>query len=270
MSGLLEKLAMKLIPDNDKKDINSELDERLLVTPAIALDRCNAMTYEMAENAVSSLKDSIKTLDNCDIKLATQIRENEEKADHYEDILGSYLVKLSGQNVSERESAEISKLLKLIGDFERISDHSVNILESAEELRDKEISFTEEAGKDMASLTGAVSEILDLAISTFKSNNLEQAYKVEPLEQVIDKLILKLHDGHIKRLKSGECSIEAGFILNDLTTNFERVADHCSNIAIRVIDAAGNNMNVHESLRDIKNEPFFNEQYALYKQKYLA
>ena len=271
MSGLLEKLAMWLVPDNNKNDINTELDERLLVTPAIALDRCNVLTLEMAENAVSSLNQSIKALGNCDVKLATQIRENEEKADHYEDILGSYLVKLSGENISEGESAEITKLLKLIGDFERISDHSVNILESAEELRDKEISFTDEAGKDMTALTSAIGEILDLAKKAFVNDDIESARMVEPLEQVIDKLILKLHDGHIKRLKSGECSIESGFILNDLTTNFERVADHCSNIAIRVIDAKENYMNIHESLRDIKqNDPYFSEQYALYKQKYLV
>lgn len=271
MSGLLEKLAIRLVPDNDKKDVNTELDERLLVTPAIALDRCNTLTLEMAESAVHALKQSIVSLKNCDVKLATKIRESEEKADHYEDILGSYLVKLSGQNISEHESAEITKLLKIIGDFERISDHSVNILESAEELRDKEISFTEEAGKDMTQLTSAIDEILDLASSAFINNDITAARQVEPLEQVVDKLILKLHDGHIKRLKSGDCSIESGFILNDLTTNFERVADHCSNIAIRVIDASENNMNVHESLRDIKqNDPYFEEQYAVYKKKYLA
>ena len=271
MSALLEKLAMWLVPDNDKKDTNTELDERLLVTPAIALDRCNTLTLEMAESAVDALNKGIASLDSYDTKLAIEIRESEEKADHYEDILGTYLVKLSGQNISEKESAEITKLLKIIGDFERISDHSVNILESAEELRDKEISFTEEAGKDMTQLTAAVTEILDLAKNAFINNDIAAAYQVEPLEQVIDKLILKLHDGHIKRLKSGDCSIESGFILNDLTTNFERVADHCSNIAIRVIDASENNMNIHESLRDIKqNDPNFSEQYAIYKKKYLA
>ena len=271
MSSLLEKLAMRLVPDNNKKDTVSELDERLLVTPAIALDRCNALTLQMAEEAVNALKQSISSLNDYDAKLATEIRESEEKADHYEDILGSYLVKLSGQNISEKESTEITKLLKIIGDFERISDHSVNILESAEELREKEISFTDEAGKDMNGLTDAVSEILDLAKDAFVNNDIDAAHQVEPLEQVIDKLILKLHDGHIRRLKSGDCSIESGFILNDLTTNFERVADHCSNIAIRVIDARDNNMNIHESLRDIKkNDPHFEEQYALYSQKYLA
>ncbi len=271
MSSLLEKLAMCLVPDNDKKDVNAELDERLLVTPAVALDRCNTLTLEMAQSAVGALKQSITSLKSYDAKIATEIRESEEKADHYEDILGTYLVKLSGQNISEHESAEITKLLKIIGDFERISDHSVNVLESAEELRNKEISFTEEAGKDMTALTSAIDEILDLAKNAFVENDLDAAHKVEPLEQVIDKIILKLHDGHIKRLKSGECSIESGFILNDLTTNFERVADHCSNIAIRVIDACDNNMNVHESLRDIKkNDPFFEEQYAAYKQKYLV
>lgn len=271
MSSVLEKLAMWLVPENDKKDTNAELDERLLVTPAIALDRCNTLTFEMAENAVGSLKLSITSLGDCNAKDAVQIRENEERVDHLEDVLGTYLVKLSGQNITESESADITKLLKIIGDFERISDHSVNILESAEELRDKEISFTDEAGKDMTSLTAAVREILDLAKDAFINNDIEAARRVEPLEQVIDKLILKLHDGHVKRLKGGDCSIEAGFILNDLTTNFERVADHCSNIAIRVIDARDENMNIHKSLRDFrKNDPYFEEQYVLYKQKYMA
>ena len=271
MSGLLEKLAMRLIPENSKSDVTAELDERLLITPAIALDRCNTLTFEMAKNSVGGFKKSIKLLQKYDSKIASEIRETEESIDHLEDILGSYLVKLSGQNITEHESTEITKLLKIIGDFERISDHSVNVIESAEELKEKGISFTEEADKDMKALTSAVEEILDITNRAFTQNDLTAARQVEPLEQVIDKIILKLHDGHIRRLKNGDCSIESGFVLNDLTNNLERVADHCSNIAIRVIDAAENNMNVHESLRDIKeNDPHFEEQYALYKQKYLA
>ncbi len=270
MSKLLEKLAYKIVPEGKTEERFEELDERLLVTPAVALDRCQTMVAVMAEGSISSLKDSISLLKKYDASIAETIKENEEKADHYEDILGSYLVKLSGQNITEYESTEISKLLKLIGDFERISDHSVNVLQSIDEMREKEISFSADAAKEMDNLASAVNEILDLSRKAFIENDLDAARQVEPLEQVIDGIILKMHDGHINRLKTGDCSIESGFILNDLTNNLERVSDHCSNIAIRVIDAADNNMNIHESLKTLKNgNPDFDRQFDIYSKKYL-
>lgn len=271
MSGLLEKMIVKIIPDNESKTVYSELDERLLITPAIALERCDVMAREMAQGSVFALKQSIVALDAFDDAVADSIRAEEEKADHYEDVLGTYLVKLGSQNVTDREGVEISKLLKLIGDFERISDHSVNILESAEELKNKSITFTQSAAEELRKLCQAICEILNLALEAYIKNDIESARMVEPLEQVVDKMIIRLHDGHIARLKNGECTIESGFVLNDILTNFERTADHCSNIAIRVIDAAENNMNVHQSLHDIRhNDPFFSEQYSLYVDKYLA
>ena len=200
---------------------------------------------------------------------AAQIREAEGKADHYEDILGTYLVKLSGHQVSDNDSVEISKLLKAIGDFERISDHSVNILESAEELRDKDIKFTNDAQKELENLCGAVSEILTLSYTAFVKNDVQLARDIEPLEQVIDRLKERMRDGHINRLKNGECSIEVGFVWSDLLTNLERTADHCSNIAVCVIDSAENNMNIHESLRNIKEGNDFNEKFTRYAQKYM-
>ncbi len=270
MSSLLEKLAIKLVPDNDKKEVLTELDERLLDTPPVALARCSKLVCEMARLSASSLNDSMKMLEKYDPKIADSIRESEEKADHYEDILGTYLVKLSRHRVSDSDSATISKLLKAIGDFERISDHSVNILESAEELKDKEIQFTSAAKNELYMLCNAVTEILSLSCDAFINNNLDAARNVEPLEQVIDKLRDKLRNGHIIRLKNGECSIEVGFIWSDLLRNLDRTADHCSYLAVCVIDAAHNNMNLHSSLRKMKHDnAYFDEKYAAYAEKYL-
>ena len=269
-SSLLEKLALKLIPETDKKDANAELDERLLATPSLALQRCNALVTEMAENSVGAFKDSLSLLKHFDAKKADEIREDESRVDHLEDILGTYLVKLSAQQLSDKESVQISKLLKAIGDFERISDHSVNVLESAEELHNKEIKFSDVAAREMDSLTAAVSEILDMASSAFINNDLAIARKVEPLEQVIDDLKAKMRNGHIGRLQKGECSIEAGFVWTDLLTDLERTADHCSNVAVCTLDAAENKMNIHESLADIKkNSPYFQEEYEAYLAKYI-
>jgi len=270
MSSLLEKLAIKLVPDTNKKDEIAELDERLLVTPPIALERCNALVCEMAESSVVAFKNGLNMLNRYDSAIAEEIRTAEEKADHYEDILGTYLVKLSSYQISDNDSSEVSKLLKVIGDFERISDHSINVLESAEELREKDMQFTTDALKELEVLCSAVSEILTLSYTAFINNDLTCAYDVEPLEQVIDGLKGKLRDGHIRRLKTGMCSIEAGFVWADLITNLERTADHCSNIAACIIDAAENNMNIHQSLRNMKDgNSYFDARYSQYAKKYV-
>ena len=268
-SALLEKLALRLIPDKGKQEVITELDERLLATPSLAIQRCNALVIEMAENAVNAFKNSLLLLKQYDAKKAEQIRKDEARVDHLEDILGTYLVKLSAQQVSDTDSIQISKLLKAIGDFERISDHSVNVVESAEELHEKEIKFSDVAQNEMNTLSMAVAEILDLASMAFIYDNLDIARKIEPLEQVIDDLKTKMRDGHIARLQTGECSIGAGFVWTDLLTNLERTADHCSNVAVCTLDAAENNMNIHESLANIKqNSPYFKEEYEKYQAKY--
>ncbi len=270
MSSLLEKLAIKLVPDTEKKEVITELDERLLTTPPIALERCSNLVCEMAELAVSGLKKGLNMLNKYDSQSAEEIRKAEDKADHFEDILGTYLVKLSGHQISDSDSATVSKLLKVIGDFERISDHSVNLVESAEELKSKDMAFTKEAQKELNILCSAVSEILTLSYNAFVKNDLEAARNVEPLEQVIDGLKTRLRNGHIQRLQNGECSIEAGFVWADLITNLERTADHCSNIAVCIMDAQENNMNIHQSLRSMKmNNAEFDKKYADYAQKYL-
>ena len=269
MSSLLERLAIRMVPETSRKDDVTELDERLLLTPPIALQRCNELVCEMAELSVTALKNSLNMLNRFDSQTAEEIRKAEEKADHYEDILGTYLVKLSSHQISDGDSAEVSKLLKVIGDFERISDHSINILESAEELMGKEIGFTESGKKELEVLCSAVSEILTLSYKAFIKNDLYSAGDVEPLEQVIDGLKAKLRNAHIKRLKEGNCSIEAGFIWLDIITNLERTADHCSNIAGCIIETSHNNLNMHESLRLVKSESAdFRNKYAFYTEKY--
>lgn len=269
LSGLLEKLAMKLIPDDKKPEKNVELDERLLATPQIALVQCGEVAGEMARISVDALKKGITALYKYDKELADEVRHLENRSDHYEDILSAYLVKLSSSNISEHDSVESAKLLKMIGDFERISDHSVNLLESAEEMKEKGIEFTDNAKKEINTLCNAVTEILDLTYKAYIDNDIETAYLVEPLEQVIDGLKEKMRTHHILRLQQGECSIVAGFVWSDLLNNLERTADHCSNIAGCLIEAANNKMTIHEDLRDIRsNSQDYWDKYKNYLGKY--
>ena len=270
MSGLLEKLAVTLVPDTDKTEKIIELDERLLATPSVALERCNDLVCEMAEMSVSALKKSVNMLCGRGVDAREEIREAEKKADHYEDILGTYLVRLSAYQVSDSDNAEITKLLKVIGDFERISDHSINVLESYEEIEKKELQFTPVAKKEMEVLSSAIEQILSITYSAFVNNDLAAAKDVEPLEQVIDALKERMRDGHITRLKKGECSIEAGFVWADVLNSLERASDHCSNVAVCVIDTANHNMNVHESLRIMKNEDsYYSQKYKEFAGMYL-
>ena len=186
-------------------------------------------------------------------------------------MIGTYLVKLSTRQISEKDSAEVTKLLKIIGDLERISDHAVNLLESSEELRDKKIRFSQEAERELQTLCDAVREILGLTVRAFTDSDLEAANCVEPLEQVIDRLKERMRDQHILRLQQQNCSIEAGFIWSDLLTNLERTSDHCSNVAGCVIDAMHCNLNLHESLRAVRaDDAHFKEQYEAYQTKYLG
>lgn len=269
LSGFLEKLVNRLVPDSKQPEIRSELDERLLKTPAIALERCRRVAADMARESVSALKESLDCLYNGPAKLAASVREKEEKTDHYEDILGTYLVKLSARQISGSDSAEAAKLLKIIGDFERISDHAVNILESAEEMQGKGLAFTDDALYELQVITSAVNEILDLSITAFLYDDLNAASAVEPLEQVIDGLKEQLRTRHILRLQQGACSIDAGFVWSDLLTDFERTSDHCSNIAGCVIDMAHNNMNIHESLRVMRSDSEdFQQKFRAYANKY--
>ena len=271
MSGLLEKLAYRFIPDNEQIEKAPELDERLLATPAIALECAHKLTFDMAKIATDALVNSVNCLAVYDKAKAEMIREAEDKTDHLEDVIGSYLVKLSAKQLNEGEGATASMLLKAIGDFERISDHAVNILESAEEMGEKKIIFSDVAKVEMDSLANATLEIVDISYNSFINGSVESAVLVEPLEQVVDRMKELLRTRHIDRLRLGDCGIEVGFVWNDLITNLERVADHCSNIAGCVIDLKDRNMNLHESLKSLKSDnEFYREKYNEYSQKYLS
>ena len=233
---LLEKLAVLTIKDGKESETENLLDDRLLETPAFAVARAAEVTGIMANIANKAMLDSLTLFDKYDDKLADEIRDMESKADVLEDALGSYLVKLSSYDMDERDSRQITKLLHIIGDYERISDHAVNIVESAEEMRDKKIEFSPQAQREISVLREAVKEILDITYEAFVGDDIVRAADVEPLEQVIDELRDKIKLNHIIRLQKSECTIEHGFVLSDLLTNFERVADHCSNIAGCVVE----------------------------------
>jgi phosphate:Na+ symporter len=202
-------------------------------------------------------------------ELAASIREKEEKTDYYEDRLGTYLVKLSTRQISSSDSEEAARLLKLIGDFERIADHAVNLLEAAEEMEQKEITFTETAVSELNVLLSAVDEILDLSFQAFLNHDKEAALQVEPLEQVIDRLKEQLRTRHILRMQQGQCTMDAGFVWSDLLTGLERTADHCSNIAGCILDMDHHDMNFHGLLREIRNDSEeFRQSYKEYMGKY--
>ena len=268
MAGLLEKLACRLVPDAKTPEATVELDERLLKTPPLALSASHRLTVTMAEVSVRSLKNAMAALSGYTPELAKAVRDDEDKSDHYEDILGSYLVKLSSNRLGDADSAEAAKLLRLIGDFERISDHSVNVLEAAEELRDKGLALSAPAEAELRVLCAAVSEILDLALSSFVNADLEAATMVEPLEGVIDDLKEKLRGAHILRMQQGKCSIEAGFVWSDLLTNLERVSDHCSNVAGCLLDMA-DALTLHETLRAARTgNSDYDARHAAFAEKY--
>jgi phosphate:Na+ symporter len=253
LAGMLEKMVKKMIPDNEVIEQTEELDSRLLGSPSLALERCGQVLDSMAGIAVAALKDSIGSITRYDEETALRIREAEEKTDHLEDILGTYLVKLTSTQLGENESAKATEYMKVIGDYERIADHAVNILESAEELVQKGIVFSDQAQKEYNLISDAVEDILDLSHTAFKDTDLKAARKTEPLEQIVDELKETLRTRHILRLQKGECSVDAGFVWSDLLTNLERVADHCSNISGCVLDTVGHTMNIHQNQRLLRN-----------------
>ena len=269
LSGVLEKLVCRLVPDAKTAEEDAELDERLLLTPTLALRQCRVKETEMANRAARALKSSIEAVAEYRNELAESVRKDEKMCDRYEDMLATYLVKIGSERLADSDSEEANMLLKLLGDFERISDHAVNIVESAEEIKSKKITFSKQAVKEFDVISSAVNEILVLAVDSFVNNDRKKASDVEPLEQVIDAIKEKMRTNHVMRMRSGECSIEMGFVWSDILTNFERVSDHCSNIAGCVIDAADHNLNLHETLDKVKNnDKEFEEKYRFYVEKY--
>ncbi len=276
----LVTLACMTIPDaagaaaaaaqEETQDEFGLLDVRFLDTPAFAVEQCRNMTVRMAKLAKAALFMSVELLDEYDEKKAEAVAALEDRVDHYEDELGTYMVKLGSRHLSKNDSSTISLLLHCIGDFERISDHAMNLMEAAKEKHEKQMEFSKKAQKELSVFTSAVKDILELSIQSFENNDGGTAALVEPLEEVIDDLNTCVKANHIRRLQKGKCTIEQGFVLSDISTNYERVADHCSNIAISVIEIARDGFDTHGYLENLKreNDPKFAAQVELYRQKY--
>ena len=267
----LEKLAVITVRDKKSDDdrVNA-LDERLFNTPSVAVEQATRVAYNMADVSFRAFANALVAYDNYSLKLADEIRELEGKADKYEDDLGSYLVKLSSHDLSSADAAQVTKLLHIIGDLERVSDHAVNIVESVEEMRDKEIEFSSEAKREIGVMMMALSEIIGITKQAFVGNDLKFALKIEPLEEAIDELRDEIKLNHVIRLQKSECTIEHGFILNDILTNFERVSDHCSNIGSCVVEVSKyDDFEMHKYKNSVKKDTeHFENQVAEYRKKY--
>ncbi len=268
-SSLLEKLAMKFIKDTDEPEEKVELDERLLATPPLALEQCKNVIEKMAKKSQNSMRNALSLMDNYDEKIIEKVKHDENSTDRYEDILGTYLIKLSSNQLNDDDSERAAMYLKVIGDFERIADHSVNICESAQEMHEKGLSFIDKTKKDFDVLSSAVQDIIKKSTDAFINDDVHKAIEVEPLEEVIDNLKETMRTRHIKHMQSGDFDIGIGYIWSDLLTNLERVSDHCSNVAGCVIDSSDHTLNVHETLREAKSRSKeFTDMYRQYQQAY--
>ena len=271
---LLEKLATLTIRDDEEKEVqNNEfglLDVRFLDTPSLAMEHCSDLTEKMADITKECVYRAIDLIDNYSNDEATAIEELEERIDKYEDEIGSYLVLLSKKSITDKDSNTLSLLLHEIGDFERMSDHAVNIVQAAREMNSKKLEFSKKATKELAVFSRAVKDIVDLSVNVFKTRDENMALSVEPLEEVIDYLNKEVKARHIKRLSKGKCTIDMGFILSDIITNYERIADHCSNIAVGLIEINHDGYDVHEYLNTLKADgnDEFREKYLACKEKY--
>ena len=266
----LEKIANFVVRPSKKEGKQAFLDERLLNQPSIAVNEAANMTCKMATLAGATIRAAVNLCGNYSEKIADEILSNENALDEYEDKLGTFLVRLSGKALSDADSRRVSRLLHTIGDFERLGDHAVNLVRTAEEIHTKKITFSDEAQTEIANLSDALHEILGLTIDSFTEDNLEMARHVEPLEQVIDALIALIKSAHVERLQAGKCTIQTGFVLSDLLTNFERVSDHCSNIAVAMIETSVGSFDTHEYLNEVKKGGFvdFVQAYDAYAKKY--
>ena len=256
-SRQLEKLARKLVQNEDKAEQFAFLDPRLLRTPGVAISECVNMTNAMGALAHRNLLYAIEQFSGYSEAREAEIIANEDKLDIYEDRLGSYLIQISQHGVSMDDIRTVSRLLHAIGDFERIGDHALNLQESAQELHEKDLHFSESARGELQVLLAALEDIMDRTFSCFDTASAEKAREVEPLEETIDRLIEEIRMRHIRRLQSGDCTMQLGFVLNDLLTNFERVSDHCSNIALSVIEEKDSSVDRHAYLNVLKDEGSF-------------
>ena len=275
-SKALEKLAYLTIRDTEEQtqaedaSATSKLDVRFLDTPGLATSQCKEVTDEMAHAAKKALFYALDLIENYDEEKAKEIEELETLVDEYEDELGTYMVKLSGKSLSEKDNQTVSLMLHNIGDFERISDHALNIKAACQEMYEKQLSFSDKAKEELAVFSKAVRDIIEAAVKAFENNDSEVAVHVEPLEEVIDSLNAEVKKRHIKRLKKGKCTIELGFILSDITTSFERISDHCSNIAVSVLQLKEDSFETHEYLNTLKAKDniTFSVEYEMMKSRY--
>ncbi|MBO5421682.1 MAG: Na/Pi cotransporter family protein [Clostridia bacterium] len=270
-SKLLEKLARKTVKDKKATGKSAFIDDRLLNSPALAVSESKNHTVQMGQVAISALLDAISLVQKFDTKTVDKIVESEQQLDDYEDKLGTFLVKISSHDLTDQDTNTVSTLLHAIGDFERIGDHAVNIAKTAQEINDKNIEFSENATAELKVVTDAIREILELTEKAFAENDLDLAKQVEPLEQVIDDLLAEIKSRHIARLTGGKCTIELGFVLSDLLTNYERVSDHCSNIAVCLIQISKSVFDAHEYLNEYKSSgsETFTHSFDEYKEKYI-
>ncbi len=271
-TNLIMKLSYKLVKDkSDNKSRVAYIDPILISqSPAVAISECVNLTIEMCNLARDTISLSLDNLYNYNPQASQKILDNEELIDKYEDNLGTYLVRISARSISDADSRRASKLLHTIGDFERLSDHAINIMMVADEMDKKKISFSEEAKAEISVITSALREIISLSVDSFVTNDIGIAKRVEPLEQVIDKLISKAKNRHISRLQAGNCTIELGFILSDLLNNYSRISDHCSNIAVAIIETSHSSFETHEYLNSVKNQENkeFITAYNKFSEKY--
>ena len=279
VSWILEKLAYLTIPETEeerekeaeksRKEIQL-LDTRFLSTPGFALEQCKNVAVDMADYSREALFLAIQMLDKFDKASADRVVELENIVDHYEDEIGAYLVKLSSRHLTEKDSQHLSVLLHSIGDFERISDHAINIMEAAKEMHAKELDFSRKAREELGIYTGAIKDIINTSVLVFQEEDLKLAAMIEPMEEVIDYLSVEVKKRHMKRLRKGKCTIEMGFILSDIVTNYERVSDHCSNIALSMLQLNEENFEAHEYQEAIssKDNVAFTTEVKHLKERY--
>ena len=266
----LEALANKLVPEKQDEKQGKLLDERLLTVPSFAVTNALDVVVEMSDVSKNAFNKAVSIVGDFNDAVASEVSEMETLLDNYEDQLGTYMVKLSSTGVSDSDSKKIAKILHTINDFERIGDHAENLVGVAREIHDKKITFSHEANAEIAVLKNAVLEILDITDKAFRDNDLELASSVEPLEQVIDGIIADIKSHHVKRLQHGNCTIELGFVLTDLLTNYERVSDHCSNVAVAIIESRHGTFEAHEYLNHVKNDPnsAYTKAFEEYKTRF--
>lgn len=271
LTGVLDSAVCAMVPGEPSKvDLSQRLEERFIAHPPLAIEQCGIVIREMAEKAAESIEKAVGLLEAYSDDGFEQVKALEEAADRYEDALGSYLLRISGQELSSRQSRTISRFLHTLTDFERISDHALNIAESAAELQQKRLVFSQEAERELSVVTQAVREVVRLTIGAFIEDDLSAAEKVEPLEEVIDELCDQLQSHHIERLQQGKCTLLNGFVLNDLATNLERVSDHCSNIAEAMIELERGDLDIHSYREDRRHrsDGDFQQMFRTYREKY--